>query len=246
MALDLVGYEKKAKDAVRAFWKGRQAAKAKQAESGNADHGERGSVTGGRNMDGFLDLVADIVRANGLPDAEICLERPVLALPGFFRPTKLWDVLVTYKGELIAAVELKSHVGPSFSNNFNNRAEEALGTALDLRTAIREKALGAQPYPFVGWLMLVEDDAKSRSPVKDNSPHFPVFPEFKGASYLARYDILCQKIVREQLYTAAALIASERNAEGTGEFREISTATGLRAFVASLAGHVASQAARLA
>ena len=44
----------------------------------------------------------------------------MLTLPGYFRPTKLWDLLVTYKGQLIAAIELKSHVGPSFGNNFNN------------------------------------------------------------------------------------------------------------------------------
>jgi len=32
----------------------------------------------------------------------------MLILPGFFRPTKLWDFLVLHRGELIAAVELKS------------------------------------------------------------------------------------------------------------------------------------------
>ena len=31
--------------------------------------------------------------------------------------------------------------------------------------------------------MLVEDCDRSRTPVRDNSPHFPVFEEFKGASY---------------------------------------------------------------
>lgn len=82
-------------------------------------------------MDGFLTLVLDIVRANGLAHAQIHHQRSVLTLPGYFRPTKLWDLLVIYKGELIAAVELKSQVGPSFGNNFNNRTEEATGTAHD-------------------------------------------------------------------------------------------------------------------
>jgi hypothetical protein len=36
----------------------------------------------------------------------------MLTLPGYFRLTKLWDLLVIYKGELIAAIELKSQVGP--------------------------------------------------------------------------------------------------------------------------------------
>jgi hypothetical protein len=189
--------------------------------------------------------VLAIVRANGLAHAEIHLKRTVLTLPGYFRPTKLWDLLVIHKGELIAAIELKSQVGPSFGNNFNNRTEEAIGTAHDLWTAYREEAFGKQPRPFVGWLMMVEDAPKSRAPVRDTSPHFPVFAEFKNASYLERYDLLCQKLVREQLYTTAALITSKRSAATNGEFAEMSAMTGLKTFVTALAGHVAAEAARL-
>lgn len=244
MALDLVNYERKARKAVQAFWGNREAAKQKQIKAGKADQGERASVTAGKNMDGFIALVLDIVRANGLAHAEIHQKRAVLTLPGYFRPTKLWDLLVIHKGELIAAIELKSHVGPSFGNNFNNRAEEAIGTAHDLRTAYREGAFG-ESSPFVGWLIVVEDAPKSRAPVKDNSPHFPVFEEFRGASYLKRYDLLCQKLVKEQLYTKAALISSPRSATKSGEFSEMSSTTSLKTFVIALAGHVTAEAARL-
>lgn len=245
MALDLVDYEQKAHEAVQAFWGNREAAKQKQIESGKADQGERAGVTGGKNMDGFIALVLDIVRANGLAHAQIYQNRAMLTLPGYFRPTKLWDILVIHKGELIASVELKSQVGPSFGNNFNNRTEEAIGTAHDLWTAYREGAFGKRPRPFVGWLMMVEDAPESRSPVKDTSPHFPVFEEFKGASYIKRYDLLCQKLVQEQLYTTATLITSPRSAAATGEFSEISAMTGLRTFVTALAGHIAAESARL-
>jgi type II restriction enzyme len=244
MALDLVEYERKSHEAVKAFWGNREAARQKQSESGKADQGERAGVTAGKNMDGFLALIFDIVRANGLSHAEIHQNRAMLTLPGYFRPTKIWDVLVIYKGQLVAAIELKSQVG-SFGNNFNNRTEEAIGTAHDLWMAYREEAFGKQPRPFVGWLMLVEDALKSRREVRDKSPHFPVLPEFKGASYLQRYDLLCQKLVQEQLYTTAALITSPRNAIDTGEFAEMSAMTGLKTFVAALAGHVAAEAARL-
>lgn len=245
MALDLVDYERKAQEAVQAFWGNREVARQKQIESGKADQGERAGVTAGKNMDGFLALVLDIVRANGLAHAQIHQQRSVLTLPGYFRPTKLWDLLVTHKGELIVAIELKSQVGPSFGNNFNNRTEEAIGTAHDLWTAYREEAFGKQPRPFVGWLMLVEDAPESRSPVKDRSPHFPLFKEFRGASYLDRYDLLCQRLTQEQLYTTAALITSPRNAAENGQFAEMSPMTGLRTFVTALAGHVAAGAARL-
>lgn len=246
MALDLVDYETKAREAVKLFWGNREAAKQKQIESGNADQGERAGVTAGKNMDGFLALMLDIVKANGLGDAEIHLSRAMLTLPGYFRPTKLWDLLVIYKGELVAAIELKSQVGPSFGNNFNNRTEEAIGTAHDLWTAYREDAFGQQPRPFVGWLMMVEDSPKSRAPVRDKSQHFPVFEEFKGASYLKRYDLLCQRLAKEQLYTTAAVICAPRSSVSTGDFSELSPMTGLRTFVTALAGHVAAEAARLA
>lgn len=245
MALDLVDYERKAREAVQAFWGNREAARQKQIESGKADQGERAGVTGGKNMDGFIALVLDIVHANGLAHAEIHQRRAVLTLPGYFRPTKLWDLLVILKGELIAAVELKSQVGPSFGNNFNNRTEEAIGTAHDFWTAYREGAFGKQPRPFAGWLMLVEDAPESRAAVRDSSPHFPVFEEFKGASYLKRYDILCQRLVQERLYTTASVITSPRNACQTGEMSSMSDMTGIKTFVTSLAGHVAAEAARL-
>lgn len=244
MALDLVDYEQKAHEAIKAFWGNRKAAKLKQIEAGKADQGERAGVTAGKNMDGFLALILDIVRANGLAHAEIHQNRAMLTLPGYFRPTKLWDFLVIYRGELIAAIELKSQVG-SFGKNFNNRTEEAIGTAHDLWTAYREEAFGKQPRPFVGWLMMVEDAPKSRCAVRDASPHFPVLEEFKGASYLIRYDLLCQKLVKEQLYTTAALITSPNSAAETGDFSEMSAMTGLRTFVTALAGHIAAEAARL-
>src|SRR5579871_415538 len=142
MAIDLVDYDKKAKEAVEAFWGNRDKARQKQMEAGKTDAGERASVTAGNNMDGFIALIKDVVQANGLSHAQIYLERGVLTLPGYFRPTKLWDMLVINDGRLIAAVELKSQVGPSFGNNFNNRAEEAIGTAHDLWTAYREGAFG--------------------------------------------------------------------------------------------------------
>lgn len=196
-------------------------------------------------MDGFLGLVVDIVKANGLGEAEIHRKRAMLTLPGYFRPTKLWDLLVIHRGQLVAAIELKSQVGPSFGNNFNNRAEESIGTAHDFWTAYREGAMGSQPRPFVGWLMLVEDAPASRAAVKDRSPHFGVFEAFQSASYLQRYDLLCRRLMQEQLYSAAALIASPRSAVRGGAHVALSDMTSLRTFVTRLAGHIAGESARL-
>src|ERR1039458_9249554 len=244
MVLNLVNYEGKAREAVKLFWANREAARLKQAASGRTDQGERSGVTAGKNMDGFLALVEAIVYANGLVDAKTHRRRALLTLPGFFRPTKLWDMLVINGGRLVAALEFKSQVGPSFGNNFNNRTEEAVGTATDLWTAYRERAFGDTPRPFVGWLMLVEDAPGSRAKVRDTSPHFPVFPEFQGASCAQRYDVLCRKLVQEQLYTTASVLVSPRTAAADGGYCELSDMTSLKTFVTSFAGHVAAEAAR--
>lgn len=245
MSLDLVNYEAQAKEAVKLFWGNREAALAKQIKSGTQDAGTRGAVTAGKNMDGFLVIAQSLIEANGLKHADICTRQRVLTLPGFFRPTKLWDMLVMHKGQLVAALEFKSQVGPSFGNNFNNRSEEAIGTAHDLWTAYREGAFGKDaPRPFVGWVMLLEDCEKSNNPVADKEPHFPVDPEFKDASYAIRYDLLCRRLVQEGLYSSATFITSPKEASKDGEFRHLSELTSLKSFVAKFAGHIASTAAR--
>ncbi|WP_277614054.1 PaeR7I family type II restriction endonuclease [Muricoccus roseus] len=116
---------------------------------------------------------------------------------------------------------------------------------MDLWTAYREGAFGQEaPRPFLGWLMLVEDAPGSRSPVRDASPHFPLSPDFQGAGYLERYNILCRKLVQERLYTSATLLASPRSAAETGDYVELADLTGLRTFVSTFAGHIATEAAR--
>ena len=194
-------------------------------------------------MDGFIALVRDLIEANGLANAELRLKRKVLTLPGYFRPTKLWDLLLINKGRLVAAIEFKSQVG-SFGNNFNNRTEEAIGTAVDFWTAYRENAFGDITRPFLGWIMLAEDAPGSRSPVRDTSPNFPVFSEFQNASYIQRYDILCKKLVHERLYTTATVLASPRTGITTGEYVTLSDLTSLKTFVTNFAGHIAAEASR--
>ncbi len=182
------------KEAVKIFWQTREQARQKQTQAGKFDQGERAGVTAGKNMDGFVSLVKDIVCVNGLEDASIHQERRALTLPGYFRPTKLWDLLIINEGRLIAALEFKSQVGPSFGNNFNNRTEESIGTAHDLWTAYREGAFGEQTRPFVGWLMLLEDTPKSRSPVKDKSPHFPGVSGIQGCFLRAALQYFVPKV----------------------------------------------------
>lgn len=80
-------------------------------------------------MDGFSRSISKLLTEAGIEEENI-FQRISVELPGYFRPTKEWDIVVVVDGNLIAAIELKSQIGPSFGNNFNNRTEEALGTAM--------------------------------------------------------------------------------------------------------------------
>lgn len=153
------------------------------------------------------------------------------------------------EGRLVAAMEFKSQRGPSFGNNFNNRTEEAIGTASDLWTACREGAFGKDSVrPWLGWVMLLEDCPKSNAPVKVDEPHFKVFPEFRGASYSKRYEILLQKLVRERLYDGAAFLMATEKGGPRGVFSEPASDMTMKTFLAGLAGrigvHLASRRSR--
>lgn len=220
--------------------------------------GTRDTVVGGKNLDGFADLVRSVAVHCGLDAASVHARRGSAVLPGFFRGTKSWDVLVIHERRLLAVFEFKSQVG-SFGNNFNNRTEEAIGSAADLwvahhhgaysdgprrsrnrvadgETALLNPTLQADPRPpFVGWLMLLEDCERSLRAVRSEQPHFKVFPEFENASYAARYQILCERLVERGLYSAAALELTQPN---TDQHRSLSTATSLRNLFAEFAGRI--------
>jgi hypothetical protein len=225
--------------AIATYWRIRLNQSKKQKSTDRADQGARSDVTGGAHMDGFVDLISDLIEQLGIQSH--CIHRSSkLELPGFFRPTKEWDLLVVKDGQLIAAMEFKSQVGPSFGNNFNNRTEEAMGSALDLWTAYREGAFNSTIRPWLGYLFLLEDCAGSNKPVKVQEPHFPVMPEFKGASYAQRYEIFCRKLVRERHYSNAAFLMSKADQGMKGEFSQPANDLTIEAFARSLAGQMVS------
>lgn len=186
-------------------------------------------------MDGFASLVTQLVTRASKGRLTVFRKKSV-ALPGFFRATKEWDIVVMGGPLLVAAIELKSRVG-SFGNNFNNRTEEAIGSATDIWTAFRKGAFGAGPEPWLGYLILLEDTQRSRSPVKVVEPHFPTFPEFKNASYQTRYELLCRKLVLERLYRASAFLMSDLERGQKGHHTEPAPDLAFTLFAKSLTAH---------
>jgi hypothetical protein len=126
----------------------------------------------------------------------------------------------------------------SFGNNFNNRSEEAIGSAADLWVAHEHSAYRDPRQPFVGWLMLLEDCADSTVPVRCDEPNYPVFPEFRGSSYAERYRILSERLMERKLYSSAALVlSSSQTGASKGDFRCLTDATSVRRMFLAFAGH---------
>ena len=221
------------------YWRTRTAQRTKQEKNGKADQGLRSAVTGGARWTASLTS-SRTNNSAGIP-LEYVFRKKAVELPGFFRPTKEWDLLVVREKTLIAAIEAKSQVGPSFGNNFNNRTEEAMGSALDLWTAFREHAYLDSPQPFLGYFFMLEDCEASNRPVSVQEPHFKVFPEFIGASYMRRYELFCRKLVLERHYTASAFITSSRQTMAlTALTLPLSDDLSIERFARTLIAHVAA------
>jgi hypothetical protein len=223
--------------AIAFYWQTRQDQSKKQKDLGNSDQGSRSAVTGGAQMDGIIILLTEIIIETGIPN-ECIYHNKFLQLPGFFRPTKEWDLLVVKNGQLLLALEAKSQVGPSFGNNFNNRTEEAMGSALDLWTAYREGAFNSTIKPWLGYFFMLEDCEGSSHPVKVQEPHFKVFPEFVNASYAKRYELFCRKLVRERHYSASSFILSSKINGISGEHKEPAMDLNFDMFVRSMIGQL--------
>ncbi|HCG8421175.1 TPA: restriction endonuclease [Vibrio parahaemolyticus] len=214
-------------------------------------------VLGGKTLDGFIDLVRNVIESSNLNNYEIHTGKNTSQLPGYFRPHKAWDIVVTSNGRLVAAVELKSQVG-SIGNNFNNRTEEVLGSGLDLSTAIEEGAFLPGVRPFMGYIILVEDSELTRRPARISMDYFPVmqgfladensrfteyqpingkYPQAVGVSYLDRYDILCHKLMYRRIYNAASVIAASSINSNNGYYRNLNSATSIDAFIFQLISH---------
>jgi hypothetical protein len=212
--------DKRLRAAVQNYWNARRQNKEKQVKSGKIDAGTRGEVTGGTQMGGLEVLVSDILCEAGLKKVDV-RTRTALELPGYFRATKKWDLIVVSDGALVLAMEFKSQAGKSIGNNVNNRSEEAVGSAKDIWTAFREGRFGTSPAPFLGYLFLLEDRDNVKTPVANKEPYFSVDPEFRGESHLKdtaahrryrgvsyskRYELLCRRLVLERLYTSACFM----------------------------------------
>lgn len=242
-------FEEDLNKSIKIFWESRT------TNNTSSQEGKRGAVISGKNLDGFAKIIERIAVYCGLSESSVVVSgRNSMTVPGYFRPTKMWDAIIFHKGHLLAAFELKSQVG-SFGNNFNNRSEESIGSATDFWTAHRKKAFSVQNLvsdydfvdksinvqPFLGYLMLLEETEGSTSPVRVTEKYYNVFSEFANASYSDRYCTLLDRLVSEKLYNAACLILSdEREGLNRGYYNVPNKGISPTSFFSKFAGHILS------
>ncbi|MBB2896690.1 PaeR7I family type II restriction endonuclease [Pseudomonas sp. AS2.8] len=241
MALNMDGYRERVEKAVQSFWRTRHAS----------------GVRSGKTLDEFVSLLTWVVHSNGLPNARI-VHGSNARVPGYFRPTKSWDLLIMNGEILVAAIELKS-IADSFGKNSNNRVEEALGSGVDLKEAFAEDVFEGLNSAFSGYILVVEECSKTTRSVKIQMKSFRAmtdfmerpeerdtkykrnskgeFPSIDGVSYLKRFDLMCKHLMKKKLYSSACVISAHREPGEGVIYSDISPETSIMFFLAALAGH---------
>jgi hypothetical protein len=165
--------------------------------TGNAQGGNRPAVTGGKHLNAIDLLVQEELTATGAEGLELRLGRKA-ALPGYYRPTKAWDLLVLQHGEPVLAVEYKSMNG-SEGRNLNNRADEVFGVAEDIRQAELHGLLPRtmrRAYVFV----MAMTPTSTREVKVAKVAAGTTDPAFDGADYLERSALMCERMMDTGLY----------------------------------------------
>ena len=200
-------YEEAFADAIQDFWMVKNNQQAAANLAGRSDGGTSGSVRAGKHMASFELLIRQVVEDAGIePDSA---SSDTLYLPGFYRETKSWDVVLQYRGHALAIVEAKSQ-GSSLANNFNNRVEEAIGQAADVWKSHERGFLISGLRPWVGYLMIVEETTKTTDPKhllggKAVPAGMKVDPAFDGMSYAERYATAFKRLDQERMLDATCV-----------------------------------------
>lgn len=147
-------------------------------------------------------------------------------IPGYYRRSKNWDVVATYKGQLVALVELKSQVG-SEGNNGNNRIEEALGNVFDASTAQElNEAFGKLPIWTAFCMVFGSSPANAGTVGMRGAPMFPLDPVFSGMTYPRQWEIAVERFVQTGVYSAGWMLTTWVDQNADVKFAEpVATAT---------------------
>ena len=202
------------------FWSHKSAAVRRLAEKGKSDTGAQSRNA--RHMVNLGTFVRQMFVDAGLDEADVRVNG---VIPGYFRRSKNWDVVATYKGNLVAVVELKSQVG-SEGRNGNNRIEESLGNAKDAATAQElNQAFGMLPL-WTAFCVVFGSSPENAGQVGRRKSLFSLDPVFEGMSYARQWEIAMERFIQTGTYSAGWMVTSWVSDDGQVEYVEpVPTAT---------------------
>ena len=127
-------------------------------------------------------------------------------VPGYYRPSKTWDLVVKYGNLIVVVIELKS-LTRSHGNNYNSRIEECLGCFADLEMYYNKNG-GYRPY--VGYLLLM-DDSENTNKIRKCS--VPVLKKFEDSGYLQRSKAFCKNFTEDHYNVSAHTLVYKQTEE---------------------------------
>lgn len=204
--------------AVKAYWDVKDQQTAMATLLGSASEGTAKAVRAAGHFAPIAALLARFFLDAGYPPSAIGTGHPHIVLPGYFRPTKRWDLAVIHRGVLVAAIELKGIGGDKYSigRNYNNRLEEALGNSLDLDRADGHGLAGPEK-PWLGYFFVMEDTLISRQGKRPEKGRLPAHPVWSGMSHQERFGLAAERLLSEQLYDAVCFLTSSARKPGPVE-----------------------------
>lgn len=202
--------------AVAAYWQTKdEQYRAARAINSTAE-GTAGAVRAAGQFLAIASLLARFFTDAGYPPASIHTDKGGTVLPGYFRPSKSWDLVVVHDDVLVAAFEMKALGGPSYGNNYNNRVEEALGNAMDVGRLAADRGVGKE-LPWLGYFFVIQDDEGSRRQVRPQEGRFPADQAWLGRSYQGRFALTGKRLLEEGTYDGVCFLASSPDDPGPRE-----------------------------
>ncbi|MER5948970.1 PaeR7I family type II restriction endonuclease [Streptomyces sp. NPDC001904] len=203
----------------------------------------------GKHMAAVEDLVitSAVEACKGTPIT--FLRGEAATLPGVYRPRKNWDLVALDDDRLVFAIEMKSQSVEKISNNANNRNEEAIGSATDLRLAHKKGLLGRDRgdshRPWIGYFFILEEAIQSTRPARQQvSAALPTDSAYgTHPSYEDRYRLLCERLLENKLYDGACFLLSNTDPDAVVKQSDPSSGIDFGSFMASLEGYLAKYCA---
>jgi hypothetical protein len=179
----------RAQAAVRHFWDTRSTQARKQQQAGGVDQGARSAVTGGAQMDGFIDLLAGLAVEFGTRHRDVRRGKHA-RLPGLFLSSKQWDLAVFHEDQVLCAFKAVSSDRIGDLEPAEELVNDAIGSACELWGAYRESATNTDIQPWLGYVLAAEAPKRGRL----------------GSMRPGGHALFCSRLARERLYSGAALI----------------------------------------